>query len=69
MPATGEMGMKRCTWILLVWIAALSSGCIATKIVSVPMRLTGAVVSIAPVVGNTAHDAIDEMAEKIDELP
>lgn len=44
-------------------------GCVLTKIVSVPMRLTGAVVSIVPVAGNTAHDAIDKAAEVVDEVP
>ena len=40
-----------------------------TKVVSVPMRVTGAVVSIVPGVGNTAHDAIDEAADSVDDLP
>jgi len=35
----------------------------------VPMRLGGAVVSIVPGVGNTAHDAIDKAAEKVDDVP
>ena len=46
-----------------------SSGCYATKVVSVPMRVVGAVASVAPVVGNTAHDAIDQAAEMVDDLP
>ena len=45
------------------------SGCLLTKIITVPMRAVGAVVSIIPVAGNTAHDAIDEAAEIVDELP
>lgn len=45
------------------------SGCLLTKIVTVPMRIVGAVVSIVPVAGNTAHEAVDETAELIDEFP
>lgn len=47
----------------------LLSGCLLTKIVTVPMRIAGAVVSIIPVVGNSAHEAVDEAAEMVDELP
>jgi hypothetical protein len=52
-----------------VVLALLLQGCVLTKLVSVPMRLTGAVLSIIPVVGNTAHDGIDEAAEIVDDLP
>jgi len=52
-----------------VVLALLLQGCVLTKVVSVPMRLTGAVLSIIPVVGNTAHDGIDEAAEIVDDLP
>ena len=54
---------------LLNFIVIFSSGCLLTKIVTVPMRLVGAVVSIVPVAGNTAHEAIDEAAEIVDEIP
>ncbi|MBU0663025.1 MAG: hypothetical protein KJ990_00625 [Proteobacteria bacterium] len=47
----------------------LLNGCILTKVVTVPMRLGGAVISIIPVVGNTAHDSIDEAAEIVDDIP
>lgn len=50
-------------------IAIFFSGCVLTKIVTVPMRVGGSVVSIVPGVGNTAHDAIDKAAEKIDDIP
>ena len=51
--------------ILLLFV----SGCVLTKAVTVPMRLGGAVISIIPVAGNTAHDAIDGSAEIIDDIP
>ena len=45
------------------------SGCFLTKLVTVPMRVSGAVISIVPQVGNTADEAIDEAADFIDEVP
>ena len=45
------------------------NACVLTKVMTVPMRVGGAVVSIIPIVGDTAHDAIDETAEKIDDIP
>ena len=54
--------------IILVTLMMLS-GCVLTKLVSVPMRIGSAVISIVPVVGNTAHDAIDKAAEIVDEVP
>ena len=50
-------------------LTLMLSGCVLTKIVTVPMRLGGAVISIIPVAGNTAHEVIDEAAEAVDELP
>jgi hypothetical protein len=56
--------------IVLVCLLGVSlSGCVLTKIVTVPMRLGGAVISIIPVAGNSAHDAIDEAAEAVDGIP
>lgn len=54
---------------LLIAGLTVTSGCFLTKIVTVPMRLVASVVSIVPVVGNKAHDAVDESAELVDELP
>lgn len=61
--------MKFLNLLLLVTLFFLLSGCFLTKIGTVPMRIGGAVVSIIPVVGNTAHDAIDEAADIVDEIP
>lgn len=55
--------------VLLLVIFSMLQGCVLTKVVSVPMRLGGAVVSIVPGVGNTAHDAIDSAAESVDDIP
>lgn len=54
---------------LFFFLSMFVSGCVLTKFVTVPMRLVGAVVSIVPVAGNTAHEIIDETAEAVDELP
>jgi hypothetical protein len=45
------------------------TGCVFTKVVSVPMRVVGAAVSIIPVAGNEAHSAIDRAAEAVDDVP
>ncbi len=61
--------MKSIKLPLAVLICLLLQGCLLTKVVTVPMRLGGAVVSIVPGVGNDAHDAIDTAAEAVDEIP
>ena len=60
--------MKTRLLAILVLVAG-ATGCFATKLVSVPMRVTGAVISVIPVAGNTAHDAIDSAADIVDEVP
>ena len=54
---------------IVLTMASFLSGCVFTKIVTVPMRVVGAAVSIVPIAGNTAHDFIDKGAEKIDDIP
>jgi len=62
--------MKKLKLVLLLTVLGGGlSGCFFTKIVSVPMRVVGAAVSIIPVAGNTAHDVVDEAADAVDELP
>lgn len=61
--------MKLAKIALLLLLATQLSGCLLTKLVTVPMRVGGAVVSIIPVAGNTAHDAIDTAAEVVDKVP
>jgi len=61
--------MKLIKLLLLLLLAVQLSGCFLTKVVTVPMRVGGAVISIVPVVGNTADDAVDEVADTIDEIP
>lgn len=61
--------MKYLKFGVCVLVALQLSGCFLTKLVTVPMRVGGAAISIVPAVGNTAHDAIDTAAEVVDELP
>jgi hypothetical protein len=68
-PLSQEVKMKLEKILQLVIAASVLQGCVFTKVVSVPMRLGGAVVSIVPGVGNTAHDAIDKVAEGVDDIP
>ncbi len=61
--------MKLKTVLVLLVLSLMLNGCFLTKIVTVPMRVGAAVISIIPVAGNTAHDAIDQAAEIVDEVP
>ncbi len=69
--------------LALALLACGPSGCVLTKLMTTPMRLGGAtlvlggaMISIAPVVGNPAKDvlrdadsAIDKAADEVDEVP
>jgi hypothetical protein len=60
------------TILRMVAVAALAtslSGCFLTKVVTVPMRVVGAVVSIVPVAGNTANDVVQKAANTVDDIP
>lgn len=54
--------------LILVSVLMLS-GCVLTKVVTVPMRVGGAVISVVPVVGEEIDAAIDETADVIDAIP
>jgi hypothetical protein len=57
------------TALFLLVACCMTGGCLATKTVTVPMRVTGAAVSAVPVAGNTVHDVIDEAADTVDKAP
>ena len=61
--------MRLAKFFVVALLVSQLSGCFLTKVVTVPMRVGGAVISIIPVVGNTAHDAIDGAAEVVDDIP
>ncbi|WP_432823325.1 DUF6726 family protein [Trichloromonas sp.] len=55
--------------LIILLLASQLSGCLFTKLVSVPIRVGGAVLSIVPGAGNSIHDALDTAAETIDDVP
>jgi hypothetical protein len=61
--------MNLIRFLFIMALALHLSGCVLTKIVTVPMRLVGAVISIVPVAGNTVHDVVDEAADIVDDIP
>jgi len=61
--------MKIKNMLVLIGVVLSLQGCVLTKVVSVPMRLGGAVISIVPVVGNEVDDSIDTAADVVDDVP
>jgi hypothetical protein len=55
--------------IILLLIMLVCYGCVITKVVSVPLRVGGAAVSVVPWAGDKMHDAIDTAADTIDDIP
>ena len=55
--------------LIIVTIAWYISGCVFTKVITVPLRVSGALISVIPVVGNQIDDVINAQADVIDELP
>jgi len=56
-------------WVLAVLLCVSLSGCVLTKVVTVPMRVVGAVASIVPVVGNAMDESIEAVADAVDDIP
>ena len=54
---------------IIVIVALYISGCVFTKVVTVPLRVSGALASAIPIVGNQIDDVIGQSADLIDELP
>ncbi|NOY70585.1 MAG: hypothetical protein GXP53_14050 [Deltaproteobacteria bacterium] len=61
--------MKLLKITAIVLAMGMINGCVLTKLITVPMRVGGAVISIVPVAGNHVHDAIDKAAEVVDDVP
>jgi len=55
--------------LIIILSALLLSSCVLTKVVTVPMRVGGAVISVIPGVGEEIDAAIDETADVIDAVP
>ena len=54
---------------MLVLIACYLSGCVMTKVITVPMRVTGSVISVVPVIGDGVENVIGQSADFIDAIP
>ena len=59
--------MKRL--IALSLLILFLSSCVFTKVVTVPMRVTGAVVSVIPIVGDGVNSVLGTSADVIDAIP
>ena len=55
--------------LIIVIVALYISGCVFTKLVTVPLRVSGSLISVVPIVGNQIDDVINAQADVIDELP
>ena len=54
---------------IIVIVALFVSGCILTKVVTVPMRVTAAVISVVPAIANGVEGVILTTADAIDTIP
>ena len=55
--------------LVLALISLYLSGCVLTKVVTVPMRVTGSVISVIPVVGDAIDEVLGQSADVIDAIP
>ena len=55
--------------LVFVLISLYLSGCVLTKVVTVPMRVTGSVISVIPVVGDGIDEVLHQSADIIDAIP
>ena len=54
------------TAALAVLLTLAAAGCGVQKVVALPLRVTGAALSVVPVVGDAAHGALDATADVVD---
>lgn len=54
---------------LLILLSCSLSGCFLTKVVTVPLRVTGGIISVIPMAGNIIDEGLDSAADIIDEVP
>ena len=55
--------------IVLALIGFFLSSCVLTKVVTVPMRVTGSVISVIPVVGDGIDEVLGQSADVIGAIP
>ena len=54
--------------LVFVLISLYLSGCVLTKVVTVPMRVMGSVISVIPVVGDRIDEVLEQSADIIDAI-
>ncbi len=55
--------------IFAVMLMLLQTGCLVTKVVTIPMRVAGEVVGFVPVIGGVVEGAVDTTAGAVDLAP
>ena len=55
--------------LVFILISLYLSGCVLTKVVTVPMRVTGSVISVIPVAGDAIDEVLGQSADIIDAIP
>jgi len=55
--------------LVFVLISLYLSGCVLTKVVTVPIRVTGSVISVIPVIGDPIDEILSYSADVIDAIP
>lgn len=61
--------MRIVMFLFTLMLLSLLTGCMATKIVTVPMRVAGEMVGLVPVVGGVVEGAVDTTAFAVDLVP
>ena len=55
--------------VIIVIVALYISGCVFTKLVTAPLRVSGAIISVVPAIANGVEDVILTSADAIDAIP
>ena len=61
--------MRIIMFFFTLMLLFLLTGCMATKVVTIPMRVVGEVVGLVPVVGGVVEGAVDTTAFAVDLVP
>lgn len=61
--------MRIVMFLFTLILLSFLTGCMATKVVTIPLRVAGEVVGLVPVVGGVAESAVDSTAFAVDLVP
>lgn len=61
--------MRIFIFIFAAMLMFLQTGCLVTKVVTIPMRVAGEVVGFVPVIGGVVEGAVDTTAGAVDLVP